>query len=424
MAAKKKSAFPQILDLPLLAGAALTVGFYLFVQHESMKGSLLQRYTTEHTVEYVIVAFFFWGLADAFFRVLTFPRESLALRHEWLPKRVGPEPITRAGVLLATIEKQPEWLRQSRIGQRLAQALAHLQEKGSADEFAEYLHHLSDQDHEKTTSNYGLLRFICWVTPMFGFLGTVVHFGTALSGQSAGEIGDKLPHVVAEMGTAFNTTTVALTAATTMMFCLFVCERIEQGIVLMIDQRTERELLNRFEVADAALTPFLAALHASGRATLESIDAGLQRQLEGWTGVLQSFQKHIEISQQRQAQIWTEALERIEQRFEANDAQREQRLARVLETFESQRGDHVERMSETTRQLTAARQDMSQLVSEWAAIARGQGELVGVQNTLAENLRLLHESQQIDQALHGLTAAIHLMTARNPTPPAKDKRAA
>ena len=60
---------------------------------------------------------------------------------------------------------------------------------------------------------------------MLGFLGTVVHFGTALGGHTAGDIGDKLPTVVAEMGTAFNTTTVALVAATSMMFCLFLCER-------------------------------------------------------------------------------------------------------------------------------------------------------------------------------------------------------
>ena len=32
---------------------------------------------------------------------------------------------------------------------------------------------------------------------------------------------------------------------------------------------------------------------------------------------------------------------------------------------------------------------------------------------LTDNLRVIHETQQIDDALHGLTAAIHLLTARH-----------
>jgi hypothetical protein len=46
-------------------------------------------------------------------------------------------------------------------------------------------------------------------------------------------------------------------------------------------------------------------------------------------------------------------------------------------------------------------------------IARGEGRLVELQQALADNLRLLHETHEIDKALHGLTAAIHLLTARN-----------
>jgi len=50
----------RILDIPLAVAAALTCGFYWFVWQESMKGTLLHRYTTEHSVEYIIVAFFIW----------------------------------------------------------------------------------------------------------------------------------------------------------------------------------------------------------------------------------------------------------------------------------------------------------------------------------------------------------------------------
>jgi hypothetical protein len=37
---------------------------------------------------------------------------------------------------------------------------------------------------------------------------------------------------------------------------------------------------------------------------------------------------------------------------------------------------------------------------------------------------LLRETAQIDEALHGLTAAIHLLTARSHSPAIKESRAA
>jgi biopolymer transport protein ExbB/TolQ len=413
MGAHRKSALPKLIDLPLIVAAALTLLYYWLVTAEPMHGTLLHRYTTEHAVEYVIVAFFMWGLVDAAFRACSFPRELLALRQDYLPAHKGAEPIDQVAVCQAYLQKRPPWMLQSRAGRRLQQALAHLREKGSADGFADYLRNLADQDHDQTQTNYGLIRFICWVTPMFGFLGTVLHFGTALGGQTAGDLGDKLPTVVAEMGTAFNTTTVALTAATTMMFCLYLCERTERGIVTAIDARTERALLNRFAVADPSLTPFLSALEAAQQTNLRAMDAAISRQLEVWSGALESLHAQVEKQQQWQSQVWVEALEKLEERFETNDAQREARLARLLENMEQQRKEARAQVKESGDQLAAVRGEMSRLAQDLTGVVQGSGDLVRLQTALSDNLRLLRESAQIDQAVHGLTAAIHLLTARN-----------
>jgi hypothetical protein len=414
MVASRKQSLPKILDLPLVIAAGLTFLYYWIVTAEAMHGTLLHRYTTEHAVEYVIVGFFIWGLVDAAFRAAAFPREMLAMRQDFLPPAKGVEPIGQVDACLTYLTKRPQWMQNSRLGKRLHQALLHLRERGSADGFADYLHSLADQDHDLTQTNYGLIRFICWVTPMFGFLGTVLHFGTALGGQTAGDLGDKLPKVVAEMGTAFNTTTVALTAATTMMFCLYLCERMERGIVTGVDRRTERELLNRFEVTDASLTPFLSALEAAHQANLRSIDAAIGRQMEVWSGALESLHAQSEKQQQWQVQVWVEALEKIEQRFEQNDAQREQRLARLLEAIDQQRKEQRTQLKEGADQLASVRGEMARLAQDLTGLVQGGGDLVRLQASLADNLRLLRETQQIDQALHGLTAAIHLLTARAP----------
>jgi biopolymer transport protein ExbB/TolQ len=346
----------------------------------------------------------------------TFPRELLALRHDLLPRRQGREPVSNAASLLAQLKKKPQWLRESRLGKRLAQALAHLQEKGSAEDFADYLRALEDQDFEKTQTNYSLTRFLCWVTPMFGFLGTVVHFGTALGGEAGGDIGEKLPTVVAEMGTAFNTTTVALTAATTMMFCLFLGERTERAIVSAVDSRAERELLNRFEVVPANLSPFLSALGAANQATVQTVESAVGRQMELLAGALQSWQ-------QQQSKIWVEALEKLETRFETNDQMREERSLRLLESLELHRADHRAVAQAAEAQWSALTGELGKVVEQLAGVFADKGELVKLQASLADNLKLLHETQHMDQALHGLTAAIHLLTARGQGP-AGDRRAA
>lgn len=413
MSAIKLPSASRILDVPLAMAAVLTAGYYWVITQESMHGTLLHSYTTQHAVEYVIVSFFIWGLCDTICRSLTFPRENLALRMELLPPRKGPPiPATQAGALLKQMQSKPRWLLQSRLGLRMSQALAHLQEKGSADGFADYLRDLQEQDEERTHANFGLVRFICWVTPVLGFLGTVLHFGTALGGLNAEQIGEKLAHVVGEMGTAFNTTTVALTAATTMMFFLFLCERTEKEVIHTIDRRVERDLLNRFEITDANITPFLSALQTASQATLQAVDATIARQMEGWNSALGSLERQASEQQERQAKMWEELVSGLQKKIEAQDADRETRLVRLLDAVAAQQSEHRLHMQDTTDQVQALQAGLLQVAESLSGITGGGAEMVALQASLADNLRVLRESQHLDQALHTLTGAIHLLTAR------------
>ena len=413
MAATQKPSGSRIFDLPLIIAAGLVTAFYLIIGQESFKDSIVQRYTTEHAVEYVIITFFIWGITDVVFRALGFPREILALRQDYLPKHTGREPVAGAAALRAALQKRPKWMRDSRLGLRFASALDYLDECGSTNEFSDYLRFLAEQDDQRTYANYGLVRFITWVTPMLGFLGTVIHFGTALGGHTAGDLGEKLPTVVAEMGTAFNTTTVALMAATSMMFCLFLSERAEREIIRAVDRRVDGELLHRFESADASLTPFLDALAAANHASQQAMDASVERQRDVWSK-----------QQQWQSQLWVEALEKLQDRFEANDVEREQRLARVLENAEKYHQEQAGQIKQTVDQVSAVKADFAKLVESLSSIASGEHELVSVQTALSDNLRLLRETNQLDQAFHGLTAAIHMLTARNQSSLHKEHRAA
>jgi biopolymer transport protein ExbB/TolQ len=348
----------------------------------------------------------------------------LALRQHWLPARKGREPATQAAVLLEQIRARSRWLRESRAGKRLALALEYVVENASADEYREHLQYLADQDLDVTHSNYTLVRFVVGVSPVLGFLGTVVHFGTALSGISFDEMAERLPVVVGEMGQAFNTTTVALAAAMSMMFCLFLCERTERGIVRSIDRLVERELLNRFEVKDANIVPFLSVIRSANEEALQAIAATLQRQIEVWTRALDSVFRRFDERQQQELRGWQGALEVLQKRHEAYDAAQEERLRQWLSAVESRQDKHLAGVQATLEKVIAFRSDFAGFVKTLDTIARGEGKLVELQALLADNLRVLHETQKIDDALHGLTGAIHLLTARRHLTVAPDAAAA
>jgi hypothetical protein len=80
------------IDQSLLWGFAGTVIYSMIFLQPSMRDTTLGRYTTEHEVEYVIVAIFICGMVDVVLKLARLPREYLACHHEWLPPRVGREP--------------------------------------------------------------------------------------------------------------------------------------------------------------------------------------------------------------------------------------------------------------------------------------------------------------------------------------------
>src|SRR4029077_8121713 len=127
-----------------------TFAFYYAVYQPSMRGSILQRYTTEHIVEHVIVALFIWGIFDIIWKFLAFPREILALRHDWLPPRQGRESAAGAAPLLQQLRAKSRWLLESKVGKRLIRALEFVHEKGSAEEYREHLLYLAEQDEDST----------------------------------------------------------------------------------------------------------------------------------------------------------------------------------------------------------------------------------------------------------------------------------
>jgi chromosome segregation ATPase len=102
----------------------------------------------------------------------------------------------------------------------------------------------------------------------------------------------------------------------------------------------------------------------------------------------------------------------MEQRSSAHDQRREQRLAELLDAIRAEQTRQRQQLEPAAQEISNCKAELSRLVIGLSKVMEGRGELVALEDRLAENLRLLRETGQIDQALHGLTGAIHLLTAR------------
>lgn len=100
-------------------------------------------------------------------------------------------------------------------------------------------------------SSYALPRIIVWSIPVMGFIGTVMGIGESVSGfegflSKADDIDvlrEGLVNVTSGLGTAFDTTFLALTISVIVVFPLTIVERIEQQLLTRIDLTLRKEVL-------------------------------------------------------------------------------------------------------------------------------------------------------------------------------------
>ncbi|WP_372368440.1 MotA/TolQ/ExbB proton channel family protein [Candidatus Uabimicrobium sp. HlEnr_7] len=82
-------------------------------------------------------------------------------------------------------------------------------------------------------SSYNILRYIAWAIPSLGFIGTVMGIGAALSNVDF--IAQDITLVTKPLGTAFDTTLIALVESMVLMYFLYSTQRKEEDLLNSVD---------------------------------------------------------------------------------------------------------------------------------------------------------------------------------------------
>jgi len=273
-----------LIRSPILWGAALSFGFFGLIHMGVITNPLVIRYLAGHWVEYVEVVMFFVGLAALLIKGAEIRSQRKDVTAEWLEPipEGGQNPADAQSLAASLVEADgkgnPD--QSSYLVRRLREAIDLVVRTGSADTLEDHLKYLSDLDAARAAQSYGLVRFVIWAIPIMGFLGTVIGITDAIACLSPSQL-DNMTGVVAGLGTAFDTTAIALGLSMVLMLLQFVVDRSEQTLLGEVDEAAWTALAGRFQslAGDGGATFAVARL---AETVSRSSNQLLEAQTQSW----------------------------------------------------------------------------------------------------------------------------------------------
>lgn len=240
---------------------------------------------------------FFWSLAILWQKHRKIARQRDYLLMDVLPTDISQEiTVDKVGAFLENINSLPGEHGESFLVNRVTRGLQHFRVRQSAADTTTMMSSQSDIDANNVSSSYTPLRVLIWAIPTMGFIGTVLGISlavTELSGSLGGGDIDKLTESLQGMfsglGTAFNTTLVALVMSMIIKFPMSSLQWSEEGVLNWVDEYCNENLLRRLKdgrekIEEKQTGPYDTKVF---RRAVEEAMATQQAELEGWVKKLE-----------------------------------------------------------------------------------------------------------------------------------------
>jgi len=193
---------------------------------------------------------FLWGLAILGYKGLSVQRQQQHLEANLLGR--GADIITPndAPAIISHIDQTIDDRERDHILPRaLTSALERFMVTRRVPDAAAAASQTLETEAERMDSELSTIRYIAWAIPSVGFIGTVRGIGAAL-GQAHRAVEGDISGVTQNLGTAFNSTFVALVLSIVLMFVIHQIQRAQERLVLETENYCESSLV-RYLRSDA-----------------------------------------------------------------------------------------------------------------------------------------------------------------------------
>ena len=140
-------------------------------------------------------------------------------------------------------------LQKSRLLPRsLLNALIRFGATRNVQDVASSTHQLMSSEAERMESELSMVRYILWAIPAIGFIGTVRGIGLALNMAHRAVEGD-VSGVTENLGTAFNSTLIALLISILLMFLVHQLQLMQERLVFDAESYTDDHLIRHLHTS-------------------------------------------------------------------------------------------------------------------------------------------------------------------------------
>jgi len=238
--------------LPVLAislgSGCVFIGLMTFFVGKTQAGvilldSMTQLFPYPLTIQNVMHLLFFVGLGELYIRWRVAVREQSFLSREYLPE--DDETVLQAhdlGPVRRQVAKEFDG-EHGFLPSLIDLCILQFQASRSVDQTVSVLNSSLELIAHRVDLRYSMLRYIVWVIPTIGFMGTVI--GIAWTLYQVDPNAPDLKKLTASLAVAFNTTLVALILSAILVFFLHLIQPCEERSVNNAGHYTLKNLINR-----------------------------------------------------------------------------------------------------------------------------------------------------------------------------------
>jgi biopolymer transport protein ExbB/TolQ len=241
-----------IVALIFLGIAIVIITILTFALPEKMAKIALDRHSTiflyPFTIQNVMIVLFFIGLGELFVRWQDSRQEMVYLKKGYLPE--DDTTVLQARDLATHVARVKNDIkhRSGFLPKMIYRCILQFQATRSIEQANEIMNSMVDIYFHQIDMKYTLLRYIAWVIPTFGFIGTIVGIAAALKAVDPANL--DLLEVTATLAVAFNTTLIALLLSAVLVFFIHIIQEMEERSLNESVDYCLANLINRLYVAD------------------------------------------------------------------------------------------------------------------------------------------------------------------------------